>query len=248
MGKAYAALPSVDLITSASVSATNADSAYPDDNLGTYDPSVPFKSTTTATTITVTHSSAARKAVAFINTSVLVGTTTFTVGGVTVTPVARTADGQSVGCFKVLDLTAATSTSIVMSGAPAMIQIGRICLVSALIEVNWVWGGSGSVGDDSEWPTNEITTFGGSTLIYDKGYRVRRASGKLIRESDRATWLGLAQAAKGRNIPFLFIPDIDVNDAWYVRLSDSSIRGLKRFRNVSDVTIELEEVSSGLPL
>ena len=248
MGKAAIAYPSDDLITSATVSATNENATYPDGNLQNYDPADPFKATTTATTITVTHTSAARRAVAFINTSNLVGASTFTVGGVAVTPVARTADGQCVNCWRDLSLGAATSTSIVISGAPATVQIGRICLVSTLRELNWVWGSGGQVGEDYDWPTNEITTFGGSTLMYNKGYRVRRASGRVMRETDRQTLLALAQSAQGRNIPFLFIPDVDVNDAWYVRLSSNTLRALKRMRNVTEVPIEVEDVSMGLPL
>jgi hypothetical protein len=247
MGKAYVVSPAADLWTSASLSATNEDADYPDSNSQDYDPANPFKATTTASTITATHSSSARKLIALINTSNLVGAT-ITAGGVSVTPAARTADGQCVNVFKVLDLGAGTSTALAISGASVNVQIGRVVLASAIIELNWVWGGAGAVGEDSEWPTNEIPTHGGSVLLYEKGYRIRRASGRLMRESDRATWLALAQAAKGRVIPFLFIPDIDVNDCWYVRLAESSVRALKRMRNVTDVSIELEEVSSGLPL
>lgn len=246
MAKAYVVSPA-NAITY-TVSATNENSSYPDDNLLDRDPGKPFKATTTATTITLTHASAARKVIGFINPSVLAGAATFTAGGVAVTCPARTSDGQAVNPFKVLDLGAATSTSVVISGASATVQIGEIVLGSALTDVNWVWGSSGGFNIDVEWPTKTLRTFYRSDLIYDTGIRVRRASGRLMRESDRTTWLAIAQAATGNNNPFLFIPDLDVNDCWYVRLAESSIRALRRMQNVTDVTITLEEVSSGLPL
>ena len=246
MAKSYVVSPA-NAITY-TVSATNEDTDYPDGNLLDRDPANPFKATTTASTLSLSHSSAARKVIGIINPSVLAGASTYTAGAVNVTCPARTADGQAANHFKVLDLGASTTTSVVISGASATVQIGELILGSALTEVNWIWGDSGSVAIDSTWPVNEIRTFGGSDWIYDKGYRIRTASGTLKREADRLVWLAIAQAAKGRNIPFLFIPDLDVNDCWYVRFSESSLRGLRQMQNVSEVTITLEEVSSGLPL
>lgn len=245
MAKAYVASPALDLITAASLSATNENAAYPATNLQDYDPANVFKATSTATTITVTHVSAARYAIAFINHN-LAGATV-TAGAVSVTIPARTADGQCVNAFGVLNLGTSTTTSIVITGASANVQIGRIVLVSALQDLNWVWG-SDAVTLSSDWPIEEIVTFSRSSTIYDKGIRMRRASGRCTREADRTTWVALAQAAKGRNIPFLFIPDLDVNDCWYVRLTDSSLTNVKRYRNASDTSMELSEVSMGLPL
>ena len=246
MGKAYVVSPANAITYTAT--ATNENASYPATNLYDLDPQDPFKATTTATTISATHASLARKVIGVINPSVLAGASTFTAGGVAVTCPARTADGQAVNPFKVLDLGASTTTPIVISGASVTVQIGEIVLGSALTDVNWVWGAAGSVGIDYDWPTRELTTFYDTHLIYDKGIRIRTASGKLKRETDRLTWLAIAQAAKGRNIPFLFIPDIDVNDCWYVRLAETSLRGLRQMQNVSDVTITLEEMSNGLVL
>lgn len=246
MGKAYAVSPA-DAITY-TVTSTNEDSTYTDDFLLDRNPAKPFKATTTATTLSLTHSSLARKVIGFINPSVLAGASTFTAGGVAVTCPARTSDGQAVNPFKVLDLGASTTTSVVISGASATVQIGELVLGSALTDLNWIWGGSEGFTIDTDWPTSELQTFGGTDNIYDKGYRVRRASGRLKRETDRATWLALAQSAKGRNIPFLFIPDIDVNECWYVRFASTTLSALRHAQRVTDVQIALEEVSSGLPL
>jgi len=247
MGKSYVISPAQQITYT--VSATNENSSYPDDNLLDRDPQNPFKATTTATTITLSHSSAARKVIAVINPSVLAGASTFTAGGVAVTCPARTADGQAVNPFQVLDLTAATSTSVVISGASATVQIGEIVLASAMTELNWTWGlDAPGVAESYEWPERELRTFYRKSLIYDTGIRVRRAEGKLKREAERVVWRAIAQAAKGRAIPFVFIPDIDVNDCWYVRLAESSLEALRRMTNVTDVTIALEEVSNGLVL
>ena len=247
MASAYVISPSQAITYT--VSATNENASYPDDNLLDRDPGKPFKATTTATTITLTHSSAARKIIAFINTSVLTGASTFTAGGVAVTQTARTADGQCVNPFKVLDLGAATSTSVVISGASATVQIGELILGSAITQVNATWGGNSSgIEQTWRWPTRELRTFYGHDLIYATGTRVRSWTGRLKRETDRTTWLAIAQAASGRSIPFVFIPDLDVNECWYVRFSESSLQSLRRMQNVTDVTIELEEVSSGLVL
>jgi hypothetical protein len=247
MGKSYVISPAQQITYT--VSATNENSSYPDDNLLDRDPQNPFKATTTATTITLSHASAAREVIAFINPSVLAGASTFTAGGVAVTCPARTADGQAVNPFRVLDLTAGTSTSVVISGASATVQIGELVLASAMTELNWTWGANApGVTESYEWPERELRTFYQKSLIYDMGIRVRRAYGQLKRESDRATWLAIAQAAKGRAIPFVFIPDIDVNECWYVRLAESSLDALKRYQNATDVTIALEEVSNGLVL
>ena len=248
MGKAYVVSPAHAITYTASATNESADPLYSDSNLFDRDPQNPFFATTTATTITLSHSSAARKWIGVANTSRLNGASTFTAGGVAVVGAARTADGQCVNSHKVLDLTAGTSTSVVISGASETVKIGELVLASALTDLNWVWGAAGSVGRDYDWPNRELTTFYDKHLIYDKGIRSRSASGKLRRESDRATWLAIAQAAKGRNIPFAFIPNLDENDWWYVRLADTSLRALLVMQNVSDVVITLEEVSNGLVL
>lgn len=248
MGKSYAISPANAIAYTASF--TNENASYPDGNLFDLDPAVPFKATTTATTGTLTHASLARKIIAVINPSVLAGASTYTAGGVAVTCPARTADGQAANHFKVLDLGASTTTSVVISGATVTVQIGELVLGSALTELNWTWGGnSPGTSDDYTWPTRGPgKTFYGSDLFYNTGVRLRRASGKMNRQADRATWLALAQAAQGRNIPFVFIPDLDVNDCWYVRFASDTLASLRRMTNATDMTITLEEVSSGLVL
>ena len=194
-GSIYA-LPTLDLISAGSVSATNENASYPATNLQNYDPADPFKATTTSTTITVTHSSAARKAVAFINHN-LAGATV-TVGGVSVTIPSRTADGQCVNAYKVLDLGAGTSTSIVITGASANVAIGRIVLVSAIADLYWLYG----LETYRRHPVNSIRTFGESENIYDKGLSIWGGRGLVNRETNRSTIEGLWAAAKGRVLPW----------------------------------------------
>jgi hypothetical protein len=235
--------PSADLFTTATLVATNEDADYPIENAQDYNPANPFKATTTSTTITVTHSSAARKAVAFINTSDLTGAT-ITVGGVSVTYAARTLDGQCVNFWKLLDLGAATSTSIVITGAPATVQIGRICLVSALTDMPWLYG----LEMYRRHPVSAIRTFGESEHIYDKGLSIWGARALVNRESSRSAIEGLWASAKGRNIPWLLIPDQAVNEAHYVRFVTDAQQYRRIIPNATEMPIDVEAVSMGLVL
>jgi hypothetical protein len=234
--------PSADLFTTATLGATNEDADYPIENAQDYNPANPFKATTTSTTITVTHSSSARKAVAFINHN-LVGATV-TVGGVSVTIPSRTLDGQCVNAWKLLDLGAGTSTSIVISGASANVQIGRICLVSALTDMPWLYG----LEMYRRHPVSAIRTFGESEHIYDKGLSIWGARALVNRESSRSAIEGLWASAKGRNIPWLLIPDQAVNEAHYVRFATDAQQYRRIIPNATEMPIDVEAVSLGLPL
>jgi hypothetical protein len=234
--------PSADIFTTATLGATNEDADYPIENAQDYNPANPFKATTTSTTITVTHSSSARKAVAFINHN-LVGATV-TVGGVSVTIPSRTLDGQCVNAWKLLDLGAGTSTSIVISGASANVQIGRICLVSALTDMPWLYG----LEMYRRHPVSAIRTFGESEHVYDKGLSIWGARGLVNREASRSAIEGLWASAKGRNIPWLIIPDQAVNEAHYVRFVADAQNYRRVIPNATEMPIEVEEVSMGLVL
>jgi hypothetical protein len=242
MAKSYYGMP----LAVTSITATNANSLYPVTNAIDYDPANPFKAASTTVSVTLYHANAARHYAALINHN-LVGATSVAVGGVAVTVPSRTPDGQCVNPITVLSLGAGTSTTVVVTGATSAVALGAICLISSLAPLNWAWGGP-TVDLEAEWPVNEITTFGGSTLRYNKGYRVRRARGILTRESHRTQWETLAQTSQGRNVPFVFVPDLDVNDAWYVLLGRSGIIGRRRMTNASVTDVELEELSMGLPL
>jgi hypothetical protein len=234
--------PSADIFTTATLGATNEDADYPIENAQDYNPANPFKATTTSTTITVTHSSSARKAVAFINHN-LVGATV-TVGGVSVTIPSRTLDGQCVNAWKLLDLGAGTSTSIVITGASANVQIGRICLVSALTDMPWLYG----LEMYRRHPVSAIRTFGESEHVYDKGLSIWGARGLVNREASRSAIEGLWASAKGRNIPWLIIPDQAVNEAHYVRFVADAQNYRRVIPNATEMPIEVEEVSMGLVL
>jgi hypothetical protein len=240
-GSVYA-LPTNDLISTGTVSATNENADYPDTNLQNYDPADPFKATSTSTTITVTHANATRKAVAFINHN-LAGATV-TVGGVSVTIPSRTLDGQCVNAWKLLDLSASTSTSIVISGASANVQIGRICLVSSYADLTWLYG----LETYRRHPVNSIRTFGETENIYDKGLSIWGARGMVNRDTSRSGIESLWAAAKGRVIPWLLIPDTAVNEAHYVRFA-TDLQTYRRINpNATEMPIEVEAASMGLPL
>lgn len=243
MARSLFVRPADDLIRTATLVATAEDSAYPVENLQDGDPASVFKAGATATTVTATHTSAVRRLAGMINTSNLAGATV-TVGGVTFTVPARTADGQCVNGFLALSLGAATSTAFAISGASVNVQIGELVLASAVTELEWMYG----VEFVARRRSSRQRTFLGSDLVYDTGIRQRRASGRVLRDGARAAITALWESAKGDVLPFLLVPDQSVNDAWYVRFVSGDQRYARVGPNATEMPIDVEEVSMGLVL
>ena len=86
------------------------------------------------------------------------------------------------------------------------------------------------------------------STVYDLQTRTRTFRGDL-RLSDTGltafqTWV---RSMKGRVSPAIWIPDSTTNEAWWVRqVKDWSV--VRRFTNLNDVTLLLDELSHGLPL
>jgi hypothetical protein len=132
----------------------------------------------------------------------------------------------------------------VISGASANVQIGRICLVSALTDMPWLYG----LEMYRRHPVSAIRTFGESEHVYDKGLSIWGARGLVNREASRSAIEGLWASAKGRNIPWLIIPDQAVNEAHYVRFVADAQNYRRVIPNATEMPIEVEEVSMGLVL
>jgi hypothetical protein len=255
MGEILVGYPGDDAVSTAVISMTSPDVFYPATNLQGYDPANPTKATNTATVITITCSgSKTPEGFAIINHNLFGASVTLANGAglsESITIPARTSDGQCVNAWHDLRLAANRTASVFtlsITGASANVAIGRLCLVTTMRELPWMGEGVG-VGYGATWPVRELRTFYGSSMMYDTGIRVRSARGQTVQETDRVMLMTLAQSAKGVNIPFLFVPDEDVNDAWYVRLSQSTVDGLLRVDGViADQSIGVTEVSMGLPL
>jgi hypothetical protein len=261
MGVSLFAYPSDnEILQSATLSMTNADTDYPAANGNDADPGKPLKATTTGTVITITFTGdKALKAVALINTSNLTGATITLANPAglsqAITYPARTGDGQAVHPW--IDLRSVANATddvwtITISGAAADVAIGEIVAVTSLRQLNWRWGGTSGPDLSFKWPTIRHKTFAGSKLVYRRGTRQRSARGVCERETDRASLLILHQMSQHPSyandqgeIPFLFIPDAAVNDAWYVALDEDEMRWIRQMQNRSETAIAFTEVNCG---
>jgi hypothetical protein len=261
MGKALFAYPSENAAATATLSMTNENATYPATKGNNLDPADPLKATATSTVITITLSgSTTLKGFALINTNLAGATCTLTntasYSQVITTP-ARTADGNCVHGWRDMRSDAnptATVWTLTITGASANVAIGEIVAVTNLRDLNWRWQ-TGGPELAHAWDAIIHRTFYGSRLKYNKRILIRSGRGTAVRDTDRSTLLGLAQACQSSSydnangeVPFLFIPDSAVNDAWFVHLTDSSLRWIKVQQNSSDTSIDLTEVSSGLVL
>lgn len=170
---------------------------------------------------------------------------------------ADDADGRAVCAWK--DVTGATGYDVGgfrywrlhVSGTNSVaLQLGEIWLGSTkrLLATdmgrNYRWGFEVA---ESRRLIEHTTEYGVAT-VYDLQTRLRTFRGEL-RLSDAGltafqTWI---RAMRGRVYPAIWIPDTSVNEAWWVRqVRDWSVT--RRFTNLNDLTLVLDEVSHGLPL
>jgi hypothetical protein len=244
-------LVGANVAVNATFTMTNQDSTYPATKGNDKDPALPLKSTTTSTVITITFSgNVVLQAIALINHN-LVGATCTLANAAgysqTITIPARTSDGQCVNAWRDMRTDANTTDDIwtlTITGASANVAIGEILLVTTLNELNWRYG----VEFASTHPVIQLTTFYRSRLTYDTGIRVRRASGVLRKETDKATLLSLWQQTKGPVLPFLLIPELANNDAWMVRFTEDEFEWTPQGPLATDASVVVEELSSGLVL
>lgn len=238
----------VNVLRSASLSMTNEDAAYPATNGNNGDPSKPLKASTTGTVITL-GAVGALEAFAIINHNLFGATVTLAAGGgfsQAITIPARGADGQSINAW--LDLRDAAGRSgswtLTITGASANVAIGELVGVTAFRPLPFLLG----VELAKKHPRIQHKTFYGHKLEYDRGIRIRRASGDLISDTDRQFVLDLWDATKGPLLPWLFIPDVDVNDAWLVQFTDEELSWRRDGPEHGAMRVVIEEMSSGLIL
>lgn len=165
---------------------------------------------------------------------------------------AAAADGYPVCPF--LDLTAITPRSyqfwrlVVVDANAAPVAIGEVILGETIREltVNVNWGAR----ESEDRLIIEHTTDMGVSTIYDLGVRQRVFEGDVdTTDAGAAELRDLVRAARARVDPWLFIPDPDVNDAWFVRFADAkALRRTMVFIDSNQLPFVVEEVSRGLVL
>lgn len=243
--------------TSPTLSMTNADATFPAANGTDLDPGNVLKASTTSTVITLTHgASVTAQGFAIINHNLAGATVTLANTAAysqTITIPARTADGQCVNAWRDMRTDPNTSAAVwtlTITGASANVAIGELVMVTSLRRVGWIVSVGGTAADFRfTWPKRILRTFYGARLVYDTGTRVRSAAGQTLTETDRAMFLAITQSAKGASVPFLFIPDSVVNDAWWVVIPDASEIGWTfQTSTILEMSFALEELPSGLPL
>jgi hypothetical protein len=252
MGAAMLSYADDELIRSATVSMTNANASYPASNVKDDDPALPAKATATATTFTIALAGPAPStpdAFAIINHNLAGATVTLgTPSGFSqvITIPARTRSGLCVNAL--LDMRALSNRTSVdwtltITGASAFVAIGRLVLVTTLRTLGLRPGLS---VNPQRLAADPLRTFYGSEFRYDKAIRMREVAGELVSDTDRVTIETAHDAAKGSVLPFLFTPDIAVNDAWWVQFQ--SLTYTRQAPNVSPARCTAREVSMGLVL
>lgn len=233
------AYPSDDLVASGTMFTADEDLDYPVENLQDDDPANVYKSGSTTATISVAHASSARYFVAVFNHNLTSGA----VGGIPLTIPARTSDGQSLPAYATLNLGAGISTLLSFTAA-SNVQVGKVVLVPSLRDLFWLYG----LEMYRRHPVNSIRTGWESEVLYDKGISLWGARGMVNRETSRTAIEGLWLAAKGRIKPWMLIPDINTPEPQLVRFTSDTQSYRRIIPNATEMPIEVESVSSGLPL
>jgi hypothetical protein len=232
-----------------------AATGYPASNVGNRNPAKPFKATGTSATIRATFgASQVLVGVAIINHN-LAGATSVSItsgSGLSQTiPIAANSGGQRTDA--ILDFSAAssgqrTSTTfdiVVSGGALGNVAIGEVLLLTAIRDLNWLWG----LTVKPEYLVKTAgKTFGASPLKYPKRIRIRRVSAVIDAQTEEAGQRIHFEEAQGETFPWLLWYDVAVNDAMYVQFVPGSFSWSPQSLGFTQIPIEAEELSSGPPL
>lgn len=240
--------------TSVTVSAVN--STYPASNLLIADPAQPAKANSTTATFQFYFGSAITPALfAAINhnwhTASLVTFGNSVMGVISSIPVpARTLDGQCENPVRSISGASLANSMFFVSvfAASSPVAIGNVVICDSYARIPFKWQGGEGVDFTHEHLTRTLRTEYGSELIYDMGVRQRGLSGYSPREDGRSLVHAAFVASKGRNVPFLVVPDDDRNSALWVRFDNGTFRFRRAGTNVTRTDIAVTEVAMGLPL
>jgi len=125
-------------------------------------------------------------------------------------------------------------------------QVGRLLLLGALrqIETDVRCG----VDEQEERTIIEQPTELGVETVTDMFNMRRRFAGEFgVRDAEVADLVALWRSARLRVLPWLLIPDEDINDAWFVRFDDPASSRTRENLNFSRIPYRVRELSRGLP-
>lgn len=241
----------VNVAPLATFSMTSEHADYPAINGNDKAPWNPMKATTTSTTITMIWGSSVTLQAFAIHMHNLVGAT------VTLTNIAffnqviaipaRTARGRCVDAWldmRELANTASNQWNLTITGASGNVSIGEISAVATLSDAPFLVEGPVDFGEREI--VEIIPTTYGVRHSFEYFVRVRSARGRLITEADRVIIYNLWKAVGGMNDPFLFIPNVDENDAWLAEFDSDTIQWSRTTPEASPITIGITELSGGL--
>lgn len=261
------ALPSDDLGADATVTASAEDTEYPAENLvaptntGHLNlPSRPAKLTTTSGSWVLDCGSAiSPTAIALIYHNLIAGLAVAIQGNASdswgapsfsqaITIPAWREDDWPVSPFALLAGSPPPSYRywrLVITGTnDNPVQVGRLMLVNLRQMANDVrWG----VVEEEEQGLIEHATEAGVETIYELFGPRRSFAGEFaLTDTTSAELLTLFRSARSRILPWLLIPDDDVNDAWLVRFQENRWSRTRETINHNIFPFRVQELSRGL--
>jgi hypothetical protein len=232
---------SVDLVWDATLSMSSEDPDHPVENIQTSDPALLAKSLTNTTTIGITTPLATPVAIALIQTNA----ESASLNGNPIPIPATELDGQRIHAWLNMStspIASGTSWNLTLSRASGVVFIGRVVLVTALYALPLKYGLE--TGRNRPGATESRTRLGSLNRV-SAGIRTRWARGAVDIIEAETLMRDLEASAQGMQIPFLFIPDENVNDAWFVTYVANDFRVQYPNYDVRDVAFAVEEVSNG---
>lgn len=236
-------LPGHDIGLTAAWVGNTVDADYPATNLNLGDPAKVVKSTGNTLTLTGTTASSSVVVAAVINTNA----TTVTVNSVSLTVPSLDSDGQRKHGWldrRETPLGPTTTWTIALSRASGVVWTGPIVLLTAVWELNLRYGLQLGRLRPSD---TVIRTRGGSLIKHGFQIRTRTARGVITDVDSQSLLESLEASAKGQILPFLFIPDEAVNDAWLVSFDEANFSVGYPDYDVRDMGFQVTELSGGPP-
>jgi len=126
------------------------------------------------------------------------------------------------------------------------VQVGRLLLLTDIrdLENDVRWG----VVEDEEQGQIEHATEARVELLYELFGPRRSFVGELALMNDTSSELiTLYRTARNRILPWLLIPDIDINDAWFVRFQEPKWSRTREMIQHNIFPFRVTELSRGLP-
>lgn len=158
-----------------------------------------------------------------------------------------TEDGWSVSPFLEFDPQTDDTWTLAINGANSSnVQVGRLLLFQALrdLETDVRWG---VVEDEEQGQIEQETEAGVETLFELFGPR-RSFAGEFALSNTKASELiTLHRTARNRILPWLLIPDVDINDAWFVRFMETRWTRTRENPDHNIFPFRVKELSRGLP-